>query len=174
MLHWLKRLAIELARTRPVTWLYLHVFPHIDRVLLRMTGGRFGVSIGQRNLLLITTGAKTGKRRSVPLLYFTDSDRIIVIASNGGRQRHPAWLHNLRAYPNVEVIASKRSGCYKAHETSGEERERLWAKVVGINPGYSTYQARARGRLIPVVALTPHHTPESSEGGCGRVPSEAG
>src|SRR3712207_2971898 len=89
--------------TRFGLWFGAHILPRLDRPRLRLTYGGVSMSPGQPILLLITTGAKTGHRRATPLLYVPDGDRLIVIASYGGRDRHPAWYHNLRAHPEVTV-----------------------------------------------------------------------
>ncbi len=153
--NWLMRLIVRLVSSRSGTWLYLHVFPHIDRPLLRLSGGRVSVSLGQPVLLLTTRGAKTGQLRSTPLLYVADGDNVVLIASNGGRSRHPAWYHNLRAHLEATLTVRGRSGQYQAREVTGEERERLWKKSLELNPGYATYQERAGKRLIPVMLLMP-------------------
>lgn len=150
-----RRIAGRLTSSRPVTWLYLNVFPHIDRHLLRLSRGRLSVTIGQPILLLTTRGAKTGQLRSTPLLYITDRDRVVLIGSNGGRPRHPSWYHNLCAHPEATLVLPGRSGRYKAREATGEEREQLWRKALEVNPGYSAYQERAGRRLIPVMVMTP-------------------
>lgn len=154
-MQWLKQRGRKLASSRAGTWLYLHVFPPIDRVLLRVSRGHLSLSLGQPILLLTTRGATTGKRRATPLMYVTDDDRIIVVGSNGGRPYHPAWYHNLRAHPEADVIAPGRSGRYRARQATGEERERLWQKALDVYPGYAIYQERAGDRQIPVMVLTP-------------------
>jgi len=108
-------------------WYLKKIAPRIDPPLLRLTGGRVSSTFPVPVMLLTTTGAKTGKPRSLPLLYVTDGDRIILIASNYGGKRHPAWYRNLVANPEVEVLAGKRSGRYMASEiTDPDERERAW------------------------------------------------
>jgi deazaflavin-dependent oxidoreductase (nitroreductase family) len=154
-MNWLMRLVVRLASSRPGTWLYLHVFPHIDRPLLRLSRGRVSVSLGQPVVLLTTRGAKTGHLRSTPLLYVADGDSVVLIASNGGRSRHPAWYHNLRAHPEATLLVGGRSGQYQAREVTGKERERLWKKALELYPGYATYQERAGKRVIPVMLLMP-------------------
>jgi deazaflavin-dependent oxidoreductase (nitroreductase family) len=153
-LNWVRRVGGRLISSRPITWLYLNVFPHIDRHLLRLSRGRLSVTLGQPVLLLTTRGAKTGQLRSTPVLYISDGDRVALIASNGGRSRHPAWYHNLRAHPEATLVLPGRSGRYQAREATGEERERLWRKALAVNPGYATYQKRAGRRVIPVILMT--------------------
>ena len=143
------------AASRPGGWFFIHVANRIDRVLLRLTRGRVSVAVGQPVLLLTARGAKSGQPRNTPLLYTTDGDDIVLVASNAGSSRHPAWYHNVCANPRVEVRAPRRSGTYIAREASGAERERLWARANDLYAGYDVYQDRARARRIPVIALTP-------------------
>jgi deazaflavin-dependent oxidoreductase (nitroreductase family) len=138
------------------SWLFVRVFSHIDRSLLRLSGGRLSLAVGQPILLLTTKGAKTGHRRATPLLYVPDGADIILIASNGGRPRHPAWYHNLRAHPEAILLLQGKEGRYQAREAHGEERERLWRKAVDTYAGYQAYSRWTGGRQIPVMILTPH------------------
>lgn len=105
-------------------------------------------------LLLDHVGAKSGKRRTSPLLYIPDGDRYAIIASKGGHPRHPAWFHNLRANPEVEVQAGSRRVAVRARVATGAERERLWRRAVELYRSYADYQARTE-REIPVVVLEP-------------------
>ncbi|MGP3965023.1 nitroreductase/quinone reductase family protein [Nonomuraea sp. 3N208] len=109
---------------------------------------------GARLLLLTTVGAKTGARRTTPLGYLPDGDRILVIASAGGAPVHPAWYHNLRANPQVTVEDGVFTYQAKAVALEGEERDRLFARAVEADPGWAAYETRS-GRVLPVVALIP-------------------
>ena len=105
-------------------------------------------------MLLTTTGAKSGLPRSLPLLYLTDGERLILIASNYGRTSHPAWYRNLVANPTVEVLAGRHSGTYTAGQiTDPAERERAWALALDQYAGYADYEDRAGDRTIPLVRL---------------------
>ena len=85
-----------------------------------------GTRYHRRHLLLLTTtGAKSGRPRTVPLLYFADGADLVVIGSKGGHPRHPAWYHNVRAHPQVTVYARGTRGEYQAREAHGAERARL-------------------------------------------------
>jgi deazaflavin-dependent oxidoreductase (nitroreductase family) len=153
---WWERSPTRLAALHLGSWLFVHVFSRIDRSLLRLSGGRLSLAIGQPILLLTTSGAKTGHRRSTPLLYVPDGVDVILIASNGGRPRHPAWYHNLRAHPEATLLLQGKEGRYRAREAHGEERERLWRKAVDAYAGYEAYSRWTGGRKIPVMILTPH------------------
>jgi len=77
------------------------------------------------------------------------------MASNYGRERHPNWLYNVKANPEVEVVAAGRSGRYKAQITTGEDRERLWGLAKALTKTYADYEERAAHRTIQVVRLSP-------------------
>ena len=105
-------------------------------------------------MLLTTTGAKSGQPRTMPLLYVTDGDRLILIASNYGKTSHPAWYRNLVANPKVEVLAGKKSGTYTATEiTDAAERDRAWDLALDTYAGYGDYEDRAGDRRIPLIRL---------------------
>jgi deazaflavin-dependent oxidoreductase (nitroreductase family) len=105
-------------------------------------------------MLLTTTGAKTGQQRTLPLLYLTDGDRLILIASNYGKTSHPAWYCNLVANPMAEVLAGKNSGTYTASEiTDAAERDRAWILALDMYAGYGDYEGRAGDRKIPLIRL---------------------
>ncbi len=105
-------------------------------------------------MLLTHTGAKTGKRRSTPLTYFTDGGRVITVASNYGGERHPAWYHNVKAQPRVTLSARGYTGTFVAEETTGAERDRLFDLAKQFVPNYADYERMAAGRRIPVVSFT--------------------
>jgi len=106
-------------------------------------------------LMLTTTGAKSGKRRMVPVVGLPTEDGMAVIASNYGQEHHPAWFHNLRKDPNAEVGMDERTWRVRAIEAEGERRERIWQQALKIYPGYATYEKRAAHRPIHVFVLEP-------------------
>ena len=112
-------------------------------------GGRFE---GRPMLLLTTTGAKSGRQHTTPLVYLADGDRWVVFASKGGAPSHPDWYRNLRAQPEVSIEVGTTTVPVRAVEVTGEERDALYAKQAGIMPAFADYQAKAN-RLIPVIAL---------------------
>jgi deazaflavin-dependent oxidoreductase (nitroreductase family) len=121
--------------------------------LYRRSGGKLGGKMfGAPVLLLTTTGRKSGRAWTVPLLCQTDGDRWVIIASNGGSARHPAWLLNLRSQPDASIQIGRETYQVTAVETTGEERERLWRRMTDVYKGYDRY-ARKTARQIPVVAL---------------------
>lgn len=129
----------------------------VDRALGRLTKGRF-VAFGQRempSLLLTTTGRRSGRPRTVPLLYMPNDDSFVVIASNWGRDHHPDWSFNLLAHPNASVLFNGRTVRVTAHLAAGAERRRLLDLLVSMWPAYTTYQERAAGRTLKVFRLEP-------------------
>lgn len=154
----LYRQAVEaIASSKPGTWFILNVSSYFDPFLLRATHGRFGASnlFGFSSLMLTTTGAKTGLPRSTALVFTRDGNRLVIIASRGGMDRHPGWYHNLKAHPKADVLLDGCSSIYTSYEATGEEYERLWAMACDNYSGYGIYQNRAGGRKIPIMVLTP-------------------
>jgi deazaflavin-dependent oxidoreductase (nitroreductase family) len=107
---------------------------------------------GRPLLLLTTTGARSGERRTTPIMYMPDGDRLIVFASNAGALTHPAWYHNLMAHPQVTVEIGNETFDAIALVTEGAERNRIWSKTVELYPFFADHQAKIT-RQIPVVAL---------------------
>ncbi len=144
--------------------LYLDVVDRIWPVLRRVMGGHTAVyratngKIGHRfpgappMLLLDHVGAKSGTRRTSPLVYVRDGDDLVLVASKGGNPKNPAWFHNLKANPETTVQVGSDKIPVRARVASDTERERLWPKAVKTYSGYSEYQERTP-RKIPLVVL---------------------
>lgn len=123
--------------------------------LYRLTGGAIGGGVpGKSFLILTTTGRKSGKERDTPLFYFLDEGNFIVIASNGGAQKHPTWWLNLQANPKGRIQVRKRTISVTARQASGEERKRLWSIISTKYQNFVGYQKKT-AREIPIVVLTP-------------------
>ncbi len=105
-------------------------------------------------ILLTTTGARTGARRTTPLRCFPDGERIFVMASAGGAPKHPAWFHNLVAHPEVTVELGTGTFPATAAVAEAAEHDRLYAAVTPEVPIFAEYQEKAAPRVIPVVTLT--------------------
>lgn len=105
-------------------------------------------------LLLTTTGRKSGTPRALPLIYGEDGERYVVIASKGGMPSHPLWYRNLEARPECDLMVGAKALSARARTAVGEERQRLWKKMVEIYRPYVDYQ-KATERVIPVVVLDP-------------------
>lgn len=127
----------------------------VQRVLYRATGGRLGGRVGKAGVLLLTTtGRRSGKQRTVPLLYVPDGDAFVVVASLGGHATHPAWYLNLRANPAVTVQVGGTTTPVRAEELDLEARDRLWPLLVATYPSWEEYRSRT-ARQFPIVALRP-------------------
>jgi F420H(2)-dependent quinone reductase len=139
------------------------IWPLIRRVMglhtlaYRATGGRIGhTAPGMPTILLLDhVGARSGTKRTSPLLYFRDGDDLVIVASKGGFPKHPAWYHNLRANPDTTVQVKSERRPVRARVATPEEHARLWPLAVGQYHGYEDYQARSKGREIPLVILEP-------------------
>ena len=139
----------------PVNPMFIKSWSAMHEFWYRLSGGLIGGRFGRiRMLLLTTTGRKSGRPRTTPLLYLEDDGNLVVIASNGGHPNHPAWWLNLKSDPLAEVQVGRERRAVTAEEAEGEERERLWRAVVDVNRGYEGYQ-RSTTRRIPVVLLRP-------------------
>ena len=151
------RLIRRTGGTRPMAWLYGHIQEPLDRFVYRRTSGRATLTswLGDVEMtMLTTTGAKTGQERTHVVLGLPDGDRVIVVASNYGRQHHPNWYHNLIANPRASIEIRGVSRDVIAHELDGAERERYYQRGIDLYPGFTLYQRRAH-RRIPVLALEP-------------------
>jgi len=122
----------------------------------RLSGGRWlgRFPSGAPVCLLTTAGRKSGRRRSVPLLYLRDGNDFVVVASQGGAPQHPGWYFNLQGDPKTEVEIGRSRFPVIARTVGEEERAALWPRLVAIYAPYETYQRRTT-RHIPVVRLGP-------------------
>ena len=124
--------------------------------LIRLSSGRLGAKFlyGAPIMLLTTTGWKSGKPRTTPLLYLQDGVTLVAVASKAGSARHPGWYRNLVAHPEVDVEIGTEHRRMRARPASAEEKQRLWPQLTEMYPPYDSYQART-ARDIPVVILEP-------------------
>ena len=140
------------------------IWPALNRAagvhtwLYRKTGGRIGHDIpGVRGkmALLDHVGARSGTPRTSPLLYFSDGENVVLVASKGGFPKHPAWYHNLLANPDTTVQVGGERRQVHARVATPAERGHLWPQAERMYRGYADYQARSKGREIPLVILEP-------------------
>ncbi|MFF0723613.1 nitroreductase/quinone reductase family protein [Streptomyces sp. NPDC004134] len=135
----------------------------------RANGGRVGGMFeGAPLVLLTTTGARSGTRRTNPVVYLRDGARLLVFGSNGGADHHPAWYHNLLAHPRVtvEIRDADAPGGTTAYEADAvplpaAERDRMYAVQAGLDPAFAAYE-RGTARTIPVVSLHPAPSPDAN------------
>ncbi len=139
----------------PNNRLMIRLASDINRCLYRATRGVIGGKLGKIDILLLTTtGRKTGRRRTAPLLYIKDGEDFVVIGSNGGDDRHPGWWLNLKVDPRGQVQVGWAKTAVTARQATPEEKTGLWPRITGVYPGYDEYASRTT-REIPVVILTP-------------------
>jgi deazaflavin-dependent oxidoreductase (nitroreductase family) len=140
----------------PGAWLFARLLPRIDAVLLRVTDGRFSVPevlAGIPIVTIITTGARTGKRRETPLLGVPVGDDLAVIGTHFGQPGTPSWYYNLRAQPVLEIVYRGKVLPARAREVEGGEWARIWAQARQIYAGYEAYARRIRDRPIHIMVL---------------------
>ena len=122
----------------------------------RANGGKVGGQFAGHDLLLLTTtGARSGQRRTSPVGYLPDGDRLIIFATRGGSPTNPDWYYNLLAHPEVTVEVGTETFDVTAVVLTGEERDQLYARQVEHAPVFAEYQAKTT-RKIPVIALQRH------------------
>ncbi len=142
----------KIAASRPGSWFFSRALHHFDRAASKLTGRRTtltAILAGLPVIFVTTVGAKSGTRRTVPLLAIRDErdpNTFAIIASNWGKPSYPAWYLNLKASPRATCSISGRTGRYVAREASGQEYERFWRRAADTYIGYPLYQERGRGR----------------------------
>jgi deazaflavin-dependent oxidoreductase (nitroreductase family) len=154
---WFQKYFMRFAYTRAGRWFFSLTATFFDRIFLRLTGGRYmliHMLTGLPGCMLTTTGAKSGKPRSVPIVAIPVGEDYILIGSNFGEDRSPAWYYNLKANPEATITTASRQSQYLAREVTGQEYDVYWAKAVGTFPGYEAYRRWASRRHIPILLLT--------------------
>ena len=127
----------------------------LHAAIYRLTRGRvLGRVGGQPVLLLETAGRRTGQPRTTPVQYLAEGDTFVVVASNAGAARPPAWYLNLRANPHARVQVGGRTIDVRAQEAAAQERAELWQRLTAANR-YLERAARKAGRDLPLMALIP-------------------
>lgn len=144
--------SVRFGRSRIGQFVARHVARRTDPHLFRLTGGR--VNMGPIiNAPLVSTGAKSGQRRQVQLVYFHDGPDAILLASNYGSAKHPQWYYNLKANPDCEFGMEPFSA---TEVTDPAEYARLYELAERVYAGYDDYRAKtAPARQIPIFRLTP-------------------
>jgi F420H(2)-dependent quinone reductase len=136
-------------------WWFWERFTDLHTVAYKASGGRIGgKAYGVPVVLVESVGRKSGKRRTHPLLCGEDGEKLVLIASKGGTNRHPAWYHNLKANPETTAWWKGKKQRVRAREATGDERERLWRMMAEAYTDYESYQRRT-DRQIPVIVLDP-------------------
>jgi len=138
----------------PFWWLWERA-TSLHSAAYKFSKGRVGgKAYGAPIVLVDSVGRKSGKRRTHPLLCDEQGENIVIVASKGGIDKHPAWYLNLMANPETEINWRGEQRRVRAREAEGDERERLWERMIAVYPGYAQYQSRTE-RQIPVIVLEP-------------------
>ncbi len=146
---WAERFQYALSVWNPPWMFTLHT------ALYQASDGRLGATLrGIPVLLLTTTGRKTGKLRTKPLMYLAEGDSYIVVASNAGEERPPQWWLNLQNHPEATIQVKRERHKVLASPASEDEYHSLWPRLVEMNPFYTEFQSRTPRRL-QVVILKP-------------------
>ena len=133
----------------------LNLVTRLNVIAYRLSGGRLGGRMQKAPVCILhTVGRKSGKRRETPLLYLADGDKVVLVASAGGRETSLAWYHNLRAMDAAEVEILGRRTKMTPRLASAGERAGYWSKLNELYSDYDAYQARTE-REIPVVVMSP-------------------
>ena len=147
---------MDVMRVADRSWPVLRRLMGGHTVVYRLTRGAVGHRFpgAPPMLLLDHVGAKSGQKRTSPLVYVEDGDNVVLVASKGGNPRNPAWFHNLKANPETTVQIGSEKRPVRARVATDPERKRLWPKAVETYGGYKGYQERTE-RKIPLVILEP-------------------
>ncbi len=147
---------MDYMRIADKSWPVLRRLMGLHTVAYRASGGRVGHRFpgAPPMLLLDHVGAKSGVKRTTPLVYVADGKDIVLVASKGGNPKNPAWYHNLKANPDTTVQVGPEQKRVRARIANDEERKRLWPKAVKTYSGYEGYRKRT-DRKIPLIVLEP-------------------
>lgn len=148
----------RLGRHRAASWVLSRVLPPIDALFVRHRTSLTSLGTDFPLCYLTTTGRRTGEDRTVPLLHVADGDRVVLIASNWGRSRHPAWALNLDASPGARITVEGVERAFRARRATPGEYARYWAAAVRFWPAYDDYRAQAE-REIRMFVLDPASRP---------------
>ncbi|HET6188568.1 MAG TPA: nitroreductase family deazaflavin-dependent oxidoreductase [Trebonia sp.] len=146
----------HIAATRAGAWFLAKTLHRVDRAVLRLSRGQVtlsGALAGLPVLTVATTGARTGQRRSAPLLGVPAGEDIAVIGTSFGRSRTPGWYHNMRAHPKVEATYRGKTVKAVSREADKEEWEAVWARATMIYAGYDAYASRIKNRQVHIMIL---------------------
>jgi deazaflavin-dependent oxidoreductase (nitroreductase family) len=140
----LGRLVQRAAQTSSFQPVALKLAPRMDRVVSRLSGGRFTVtSLIVPTLVLTTTGAQSGQKRTTPLATMPDGDDVFyVVGSNFGTEKHPAWTANLLKTPRATVTYAGRTSSVEAKLLTDQEKAEVWPRLTKVWPTYDTYVAK--------------------------------
>lgn len=134
----------------------MKMFASLNAAVYRMSDGRLMGKFGESPICVVRMrGAKSGKRRDVPLMYVPNGDGVLLVASLGGAPKNPVWYHNLLANPDIEVTVRGTTRKLRARLASADEKAKLWSQCVAAYPPYADYQKKTT-RDIPLFVCDPH------------------
>lgn len=154
--NWFQRGFQRFASLRPVAWGFRHTAHHLDKLTVKWWGGRTlsGMLAGIPNILLTTTGAKSGEARTVPLVGLHVDGTVAIVGTRFGAEQHPGWYHNLVHDPRAVVeVHGERSEVVARAVPDGPEYDRIMAVADTVYVGYAKYRRRIHGRRIPIFVL---------------------
>ena len=123
--------------------------------VFRLTKGRLmNTFLGGPVCLVTMTGAKSGKTRRLPLIHIPHGDNKLLVASSGGMPKNPVWYYNIKAHPEIQIMADGQEKTYRARQVDDEEKAALWPVLLDVYPDFDEYQART-DRNIPVFSCEP-------------------
>ncbi len=154
----LQRAMQQIGASRPGAWLFKRMLHPIDKVLFKLTNGRMtvpGLLAGLPVIMVTTTGAKSGKPRTMPLLGIPMDGDVAIIGSNFGQSGTPGWVYNLEADPSATISYRGATVDVSAHLASEPQADAAFAEAAKVYPGYGKYRQRASHRTIRVFMLGP-------------------
>ncbi len=157
----LQKLIHRVLMLAPVSRFLSVALPPLDKLTLRLSAGKITLTglVGLPVIQLTTVGAKSGLRRTMPLVGLFDGEKIALVGSNFGRANHPSWYYNLKAHPRCWAEVGGRAREYIARSAEGAEREKYWEMAISYYAGYEKYKVRAAPRVIPIMILEPADPP---------------
>jgi deazaflavin-dependent oxidoreductase (nitroreductase family) len=152
-----QRAVWKITSSKPGAWVFARTSHHIDLFLLKVSGGRWTVArvlAGIPVITLVTTGARSGQRRSTPLLGVPVGDDLAIIGTRFGQHGTPGWYFNLRKQPTAEVACNGRTVAAVAREAEGSEWQEAWNGARRLYSGYEAYARRITDRKIHIMVLS--------------------
>jgi deazaflavin-dependent oxidoreductase (nitroreductase family) len=147
----------KVTSSKPGAWVFARTSHHLDRFFLKVSGGRWTLArvvAGIPVITVVTIGARTGQRRSTPLLGVPMGDDLAIIGTRFGQHGTPGWYFNLRKQPSAEISCNSRTVKAVAREAEGEEWQEAWNGARRLYSGYEAYARRITDRKIHIMVLS--------------------
>ncbi|MEM1114466.1 MAG: nitroreductase family deazaflavin-dependent oxidoreductase [Pseudomonadota bacterium] len=141
----------------PTVRFFMKWYTKLNIAVFRLSGGRLMRTFpgsGAEICVVTTTGAKSGKTREIALIHLPHGDDKLLVASQGGMAKNPVWYYNIKAHPNIRILADGEEKDYVARQINDEEKADLWPHLLSIYPDFDEYQART-DRNIPIFCCEP-------------------